>query len=123
MATLLSMDVLGAFDTVDTIRLLDVLQKRRIPMWIVRWIWTFITNRSITLVIQGVESSARKVNVGVLQESLLSTILFLFYNADLLDICCSSAARTAAVGFVNDVNVLAYSPTIEGNYRKLKAIY
>ena len=92
-------------------------------MWIIRWIRTFITNRSTTLVVQGEESTARKVNAGVPQGSPLSPILFLFYNADLLDICCSPAGRTSAVGFVDDVNVLVYSPTIEGNCKKLEAIH
>jgi hypothetical protein len=35
VSTLLSLDVSGAFDTVNATRLLDVLQQRRIPLWLV----------------------------------------------------------------------------------------
>jgi hypothetical protein len=82
-----------------------------------------MTNRYTSLVVQGVESEKRRVNAGVPQGSPLSPVLFLFYNADLLDICHSPKARTTAVGFVDDVNILAYGPTTESNCRKLETIH
>ena len=63
------------------------------------------------------------MNAGVLQGSPLSPILFLFYNADLLDLCCNLAARTIAIGFIDNINILVYRPSIESNYRKLEATY
>ena len=63
------------------------------------------------------------VNAGVPQGSLLFSILFLFYNADLLDLCCNPAARTTAIGFIDDVNILVYGPSTESNCRKLEATY
>ena len=51
VALLLSLDVSGAFDTVDVTWLLDVLRWRRIPLWIVRWVRTFMTDRSTTLIV------------------------------------------------------------------------
>jgi hypothetical protein len=56
VASMLSLDISGAYDTVNTTRLLDVLCQRRIPMWIVRWIRAFMTNRKTRLVVQGIES-------------------------------------------------------------------
>jgi hypothetical protein len=38
VATLLSLDISGAFDTVNPTRLLDILKKKRLPHWIVQWI-------------------------------------------------------------------------------------
>ena len=83
----------------------------------------FITNRYILLVVQGVELEKRRVNARVPQGSLLLLVLFFFYNADLLDICYSPKAQTTAVGFVDNVNVLAYGPTTESNCRKLETIH
>ena len=82
-----------------------------------------MTDRETTLVVQGIESKSRWVGAGVLQGSLLSPILFLFYNTELLDLCCNPTARTLAAGFIDDVNILVYSLTIEGNCRQLEKIY
>jgi hypothetical protein len=92
-------------------------------MWIVQWIRSFMTDRETTLVVQGIESESRRIGAGVPQGSLLSPILFLFYNAELLDLCCNPTARTSAVGFVDDVNILVYGLNTEGNCRQLETIH
>jgi Reverse transcriptase (RNA-dependent DNA polymerase) len=120
VASMLSLDISGAYDTVNTTRLLDVLHQRRIPMWIVRWIRAFMTNRKTRLVVQGIESVTLQVNAGVPQGSPLSPILFLFYNAELLEICNRSGVRTAGIGFVDDINILAYGPSTDSNCRQLE---
>jgi hypothetical protein len=81
VASLLSHDISGAFDTVNPIRLLDTLQKKRIPGWLVRWVQAFMTDRTTTLVVQRQESGPFPVEAGVPQGSTLPAILFLFYNA------------------------------------------
>jgi hypothetical protein len=43
-------------------------------------------------------------------------ILFLFYNVELLEIYNASRIRTFRIGFIDDVNILAYSHSIERNY-------
>ena len=120
IASMLSLDISGAFDTVNATRLLDVLRQRHIPMWIVRWVKAFMTDRKTTLVVQGEESANLQVNAGVPQGSPLSPILFLFYNAELLEICNASGIRTSGIGFMDDVNMLAYGSSTEGNCRQLE---
>jgi hypothetical protein len=63
------------------------------------------------------------VNAGVPQGSLLSPILFLFYNVELLEIYNRSRVRIARIGFVDDINILAYSPSIDSNCQQLERIY
>jgi retron-type reverse transcriptase len=53
IATLLSIDILGAFDTINHIRLLDILRKKGLPTWIILWVQAFLKNRSTSLVFQG----------------------------------------------------------------------
>jgi hypothetical protein len=60
---------------------------------------------------------------GVLQGSSLSPILFLFYNADLIDACNPSNLPTTGIGFVDDTNVLAFEKSTEGTCSVLKKIY
>jgi len=51
VAFLLLLDISGAFDIVNSIRLLDILRKKGLLGWVVRWIRVFIINRRTTLVI------------------------------------------------------------------------
>lgn len=51
VGSMLSLDLSGAFDIVNPIRLLDILRKKGLPGWIVRWIRSFLNGRSITLII------------------------------------------------------------------------
>ena len=120
MASLLSLDISGAFDIVNPTRLLDTLRRKRIPGWLVRWVQAFMTDRTTTLVVEGQESEAFPVEAGVPQGSTLSPILFLFYNAELLDICNQPRQRISAVGFADDVNILTYGRSTEGNCRTLE---
>ena len=64
-----------------------------------------------------------KIDIGIPQGLYISPILYLFYNADLLDICENITLRTSPLDFVDDVNILIFSKSIEQNYRNLKYIY
>ena len=123
VASLLSLDISGAFDIVNPTRLLDTLRRKRIPGWLVRWVQAFMTDRTTTLVIQGQESEPFSVEAGVPQGSTLSPILFLFYNAELLDICNQPQQRLSAVGFADDINILTYGRSTEINCHTLEHIH
>ena len=123
VATLLSVDVAGAYDTVSHPRLLHNLKKRKIPNWIVQWIHGFLKERSTTLSINARSTDVFQVNTGILQGFPLSPILYLFYNADLLDICSNPNDRTASTGFVDDVNILTYGLSTEANCKTLERIH
>ena len=63
------------------------------------------------------------VSVGIPQGSPISLILYLFYNADLLESYESLRLRTSTTGFVDDINILIYSESTEQNYKKLVEIH
>ena len=123
VATLLSLDISGAFDTVNPTRLLDTLRKKGLPPWIVQWTQAFITDRSSSLVIQGHETAHFSVQAGVPQGSPLSPILFLFYTSELLEICNRPKEGLSGIGFADDVNLLAYSQSTETNCQVLERAY
>lgn len=53
----------------------------------------------------------------------LSQILYLFFNADLIKDCHSQTRNTAAVGCIEDSNMIAWGNSAEDNCRNLEAIY
>jgi hypothetical protein len=123
VSTLLSLDVSEAFNTVNTTQLLDVLQQRRIPPWLVHWVRAFISDRQFTLLIQGEETETFQLLAGVPQESPLSQILYLFYNAELLEACHNPQIQASAIGFVDDTNILVYGTSTKSNCQRLGEIY
>ena len=58
-----------------------------------------------------------------MQGSPLSVILFLLYNSSLVEICENKRLRTTEIGFVNDLNIIAYGPSTEGNYTALEELH
>jgi Reverse transcriptase (RNA-dependent DNA polymerase) len=113
VATLLSLDVSGAFDRVSHTRLIHNLRKRRIPEEITNWVLDFLQDRETEIRLGDFTLESSKVFAGIPQGSCISPILYLFYNADLLDICENTTLRTSATGFIDDINILTHSTSTE----------
>ena len=123
IALVLSLDIARAFNTVNHLRLLDNLRKKRVPMWFVRTIGSFLEGRSTTLIVDGKETTPRKLNAGVPQGSPLSPILFLFYNAPLLEAVQQPDTPILPLGFADDVNLLTYSDSTTINCFNLESAH
>jgi hypothetical protein len=123
VATLLSLNMTGAFDGVVPARLLHNLRERRIPEWIVKWVGSFISNRTTTLCLPGYNTDAFPTHTGIPQGSPLSRILCLFYNANLVDACNPPTSPSSGIDFMDDVNALAFGETTEDNCRTLQSIH
>ena len=83
----------------------------------------FLLDRCTEVKINDFTLSEALVSVGIPQGSPISPILYLFYNTDLLENCESIRFRTSATGFVDNVNILTYSESIEQNCKKLAEIH
>lgn len=105
VASLLLLDVSGAYDNVSHHRLLHNLKKRRLDTPMVELIRSFLTSRTTTLSFDGYESAPYATNTGIPQGSPLSPILYLFYNADLIE-ACNTEPNTKALGYVDDVGIV-----------------
>ena len=94
-------------------RLIHNLRTKRIDERIVRWIESFLSNR--TTILKTSEHITTKVNIsaGISQGSPLSPILFLFYNAVLLKEL--QKQKVMACGFVDDVALLVKGDSTEEN--------
>ena len=123
VATLLSMDVARAFPTVNHARLIHNLRKKRVPDWIVKWVISFVDDRSSTLSFLGRTTEVLPIRTGLPQGSPMSPILYLFFNAGLLELIERSNVRATAIGFVDDINLLAFGRSTEENCATLERIH
>jgi hypothetical protein len=113
----------GAFDRVVPAGLLHNRRERKVSEWIVKWVSSFISNRTMTLCLPGYNTNAFPTHKGIPQGSQLSLILFLFYNANLVDAYNPPNLPSSEISFVDNVNALAFGKTIENNCRTLQSIH
>src|SRR5204863_3945396 len=83
----------------------------------------FMFNRKITLIFDNQKFRILNISMKILQDLSLLSILFLFYNAELLKICNSTQVRVSSLAFVDDVNLLVYESITEKNCKQLKAVH
>ena len=120
---MLSLDVTGAFDHASHLRLIYILKSKWIPLWIINWVTSFLEDGQATIKIHSQESALRDVKTGIPQGSPISPILFLFYNEELIRLCNEPGTKSSGVGFVDDVNILAWNTKTEANCRTLLRIH
>ena len=63
------------------------------------------------------------INTGIPQGSPLSSIIYLFYNADLLEACSQPSTYSTSIGYIDDMAILAIEDTAEENCQTLAAIH
>lgn len=122
VASLLQLDIKGAFDTVNHIRLLDTLRKKGYPPWVVRWTRSYLDLRTVRLHFDGEASEAIPITAGVPQGSPLSPILFLLYIATLYE-ALAGQAGLLVVGFADDTNLMVFGKEATSNCRRLEAAW
>jgi ribonuclease HI len=121
VVSLVSFDVKAAYNGVYKQRLLQRLRARGIPDDLVRWIEGFCSNRTATIQVNGQSSETQSLpQAGLPQGSPLSPILYLFFNADLVQ--RQIDANGGAIAFIDDFTAWVASPTVELNRNRLQAI-
>ena len=53
-------------------------------------------------------SDMREINADISQRSFISSILFLFFNASLIEKCKALKIKIEVFDFINDINILVY---------------
>ena len=118
--TAMFMDVAGAFNNVHHKRLIHNLRQRRMPETISRWINSFLQGRSTQLQFNGTRSESMATPAGEPQGSPLSPLLYMYYNADLLEI--APQHQGIRLGFIDDIAYGIQGNSGRANVRKLKLI-
>ena len=78
-ASLLQLDLKGAFDRVDHRWLLYTLDQLGLPTWLIEWVRSYLGKRTARLRFDGETSSLITPTQGIPQGSPLSPILFILF--------------------------------------------
>jgi ribonuclease HI len=120
VASLLTLDVKGAFNNVNHERLLHNLRKRHIPEDIVRWMASFLSDRKTIISLLEGPMGEYPLQIGIPQGSPLSPILYLFFNADLIDdLHAAFPGQLLVTGYIDDICILAWGETAAENCQLL----
>ncbi len=105
---MLSLNVVKAFNWVSHVRLLHTLKMKRTSSYIIEWTCSFLKNQETSLIFDEQTSNMHKINANILQKSFISLILFLFFNASLIEKCKALKIKIEVLDFINDINILVY---------------
>ena len=115
----MNVDVTKIHDHVSHTRLLHNLKKKNIE--INNLISQKLSKRtSIIDNFREKKNAINRINVEISQKSFILFILYLFFNANLLNICEQLKRKTIFIEFVDDVNVVTYNTNTKKNYITLK---
>ena len=127
VASMMSLDMKGAYDRVNREKLLEILIKKRIPNWIVLFVWSFISDRRAILDMPGhLPQGPFWVNNGIPQGSALSPILFLFFVSPILDLFSKRrdlGIKVTILAYVDDFYFCVRSKTYATNCRLLANLH
>jgi len=115
-ATMVTMDVLGAFDAVLRRRLLKRMADQGWPRSLLRLIDSFLTGRAACIRFENQWTNTHPIRCGTPQGSPLSPVLFMLYMAELLQ-----KDTSHFFGYADDVCILRTSRSLEDNCTLLAA--
>ena len=120
---MLSLNIAEAFNHVLHTKLLHTLRIRKTSNYIVKWNHSFLKNRESLLMFNEQISMMQWVNADILQRFLISLILFLFFNASLIEKCKALEIKIEVLDFVIDINILIYDKITESICEMLSWAY
>lgn len=115
VASLLTLDVKGAFDTVLPGRLQARLREQGWPEEVIKWTHSFMNSRQARVRLEGTTTKMKPLTCGLLQGSPASPILFMLYIEPLFKL---GSLRTR-FGYADDVAILRTGSSLEESTAKL----
>ncbi len=104
-------------------KLLHDMKKRKVSRLLLEFVKNFLKNQRIMITIDDYTTMKCSVNINISQNSLLSLILYLFYNVNLLEAYDDIKLKTNFINFMNDINILIYKEFIKRNCKVFSEIY
>jgi ribonuclease HI len=109
VATLVTMDVQGAFDAILPNRLVLRLRQQGWPVFLTRWIYHFVSHRKALVRFQDAKTEPAELPCGLPQGSPISPILYLLATTSIY----SLPGATERYGYADDTALLFIGETLE----------
>ncbi|EFZ03294.1 Reverse transcriptase [Metarhizium robertsii ARSEF 23] len=109
MATLVTMDVKGAFDAILPNRLILRLRRQGWPVFLIWWIYHFVSHRKALVRFQDAKTEPAELPCGLPQGSPISPILYLLATTPIY----SLPGATERYGYADDTAMLFVGDTLE----------
>jgi hypothetical protein len=87
------------------------------------WVKSFFSKRYIILKLIDHITNRIHIVINVFQRFSMSSIFYVFYNANLIDWCINSQVDIIETNFIDDINILIMSDLVEKNVLTLKSIH
>jgi hypothetical protein len=120
-ASMLTLDIKGAFDAVLQGRLIQCLHTQGWPSAVLRWVSCFTQDRTAAIGLDGHQSPIFAVPAGLPQGSPVSPILFMLYIEPIFKLG-SAITHRGRFGYADDICQLVASKSLEENSAKLQSI-
>ena len=118
MVSVLFLNIEGAFPNAVNKKLLENMERQKVPTKIVKFINNMLKGRATCLKFDDHELEPISLDNGIGQGDPLSMIFYQYYNADLLDI--PNLPNEMAAAYVDDAILVAMAPTFEGAHTILE---
>ena len=121
--SLLLLNISEAFDNVSHPQLIHNLRKRRLCNSIVKWVVSFIKDRITFLTLPEQITDQITVSTDISQRFFISLILYLYYNADLLEIETDLKLSFYVTDYIDDIAILILSRSVNENNCTLQKLH
>ena len=119
MIFLFLLNIINVFNWIISNCLMHVFHMKKISKKLAKWMYIYMTNHIIILMLSDTEIKKNTVTAKFFQDSLLLLILYLFYTAELLDFCNNNNEKLNASIFMNNITLLTYRFSIKVNCHML----
>ena len=120
---LLTLNITKIYDRTIYKYFIYVLKAKKISVRMINWIYFFMTDQIIILILANYKIKKTSISIKILQESFLSFILYLFYVIELLETCNNINDKFSINNFINNINLLTYSSFIKWNCCMLMRVH
>ena len=100
------MDVKWAFDYISRVKLVQRIMHLGIDNDLIGWTQSFLTNRSVKLVIDGFTNPRQKVKFGISQGLPISLILVLIYMSGVFSVVEKQLPNMLCVSFIDNLGFI-----------------
>jgi ribonuclease HI len=125
IASLLTLDIRGAFNTVLPGRLVQRLRKQGWPPNVTNWVASFTTGRSGRIKLDGEIGNTIPLECGLPQGSPVAPILFMLYIQPLFRLAMAqnpTGTKVSRFGYADDIGLLATSDSTQANSAALNEV-